>query len=57
MSIVFSHTNSVVHASVFLIPAFMKLITERFILGEEHKMERAFGSHYLAYKERVRRWL
>ncbi len=40
-----------------VIPAFMAVITERFILGEEQKMERAFGSHYLAYKERVRRWL
>jgi protein-S-isoprenylcysteine O-methyltransferase Ste14 len=40
-----------------IIPAFMAVITDRFILGEEQKMERAFGSHYVAYKARVRRWL
>ena len=40
-----------------VIPAFMALITERFILGEEAKLEAAFGRDYLEYKSRVRRWL
>jgi len=40
-----------------VIPAFMALITERFILPEEAKMEAAFGREYLDYKARVRRWL
>jgi protein-S-isoprenylcysteine O-methyltransferase Ste14 len=37
--------------------AFMGLIKERFILLEEAKLEAAFGSDYVQYKERVRRWL
>jgi protein-S-isoprenylcysteine O-methyltransferase Ste14 len=40
-----------------VIPAFMALITERFILGEETKLEAAFGRAYLEYKSRVGRWL
>jgi protein-S-isoprenylcysteine O-methyltransferase Ste14 len=40
-----------------VIPAFMALIQERFILPEEEKMEAAFGREYLDYKEKVRRWL
>jgi protein-S-isoprenylcysteine O-methyltransferase Ste14 len=40
-----------------VIPAFMALIQERFILLEEAKLEAAFGAEYLAYKARVRRWL
>ena len=40
-----------------VIPAFMALITERFILPEEAKLEAAFGQAYLDYKARVRRWL
>jgi protein-S-isoprenylcysteine O-methyltransferase Ste14 len=40
-----------------VIPAFMALIQERFILPEEEKLEAAFGAQYLAYKARVRRWL
>jgi protein-S-isoprenylcysteine O-methyltransferase Ste14 len=40
-----------------VIPAFMALITERFILGEEAKLEAAFGRDYLEYKSKVRRWL
>jgi protein-S-isoprenylcysteine O-methyltransferase Ste14 len=40
-----------------VIPAFMALITERFILPEEAKLEAAFGGPYLDYKKRVRRWL
>jgi protein-S-isoprenylcysteine O-methyltransferase Ste14 len=40
-----------------VIPAFMALITERFIVPEEAKLEDAFGRDYLDYKARVRRWL
>ena len=40
-----------------VLPAFMGLITERFILGEEAKLEAAFGRDYLDYKAAVRRWL
>jgi protein-S-isoprenylcysteine O-methyltransferase Ste14 len=40
-----------------VIPAFMALITERFIVPEEAKLEAAFGREYLDYKARVRRWL
>jgi len=41
----------------FVIPAFMALIGERFIVAEEAKLEAAFGREYLDYKARVRRWL
>ena len=40
-----------------VIPAFMALITERFIVPEEAKLEAAFGRDYLDYKARVSRWL
>ena len=40
-----------------VIPGFMALIAERFIVPEEAKLEAAFGSEYLDYKARVRRWL
>lgn len=40
-----------------VIPAFMAVITERFILGEEAKLEAAFGREYLDFKAKVRRWL
>jgi protein-S-isoprenylcysteine O-methyltransferase Ste14 len=40
-----------------VIPAFMALISERFIVPEEAKLEAAFGGQYLEYKKRVRRWL
>jgi protein-S-isoprenylcysteine O-methyltransferase Ste14 len=40
-----------------VIPGFMALITERFIVAEEAKLEAAFGRDYLDYKARVRRWL
>jgi protein-S-isoprenylcysteine O-methyltransferase Ste14 len=40
-----------------VLPAFMALIKERFILGEEAKLEAAFGTDYADYKGRVRRWL
>jgi protein-S-isoprenylcysteine O-methyltransferase Ste14 len=40
-----------------VIPAFMALVQERFIVPEEAKLEAAFGQAYLEYKARVRRWL
>ena len=40
-----------------VIPAFMAVIAERFISREEAMLEQAFGSAYLEYKARVRRWL
>jgi protein-S-isoprenylcysteine O-methyltransferase Ste14 len=40
-----------------VLPAFMALISERFIVPEETKLEAAFGRDYLDYKARVRRWL
>jgi protein-S-isoprenylcysteine O-methyltransferase Ste14 len=40
-----------------VIPAFMALIADRFIAGEEAMLERSFGRQYLEYKSRVRRWL
>src|SRR3954462_2045220 len=36
-----------------VIPAFMGLITERFIVPEEAKLEEAFGRDYVDYKARV----
>jgi protein-S-isoprenylcysteine O-methyltransferase Ste14 len=40
-----------------VIPAFMGLIRERFILAEEALMEETFGAAYVEYKANVRRWL
>ncbi len=40
-----------------VIPAFMGLLSDRFIEGEEALLERTFGARYLEYKARVRRWL
>lgn len=40
-----------------VIPAFMGLVQERFIVPEEAKLEAAFGREYVKYKSRVRRWL
>jgi len=40
-----------------VLPAFMRIISERFIAPEEAMLERVFGEHYLAYKRAVRRWL
>ena len=40
-----------------VIPAFMALVQERFIVPEEAKLEAAFGRDYVDYKARVPRWL
>ena len=44
--------------STFLpIPFFVWIITANFIRGEEHFLEEIFGDGYVAYKQKVRRWL
>ena len=40
-----------------VVPLFVWVITARFILGEEQRLEKRFGSRYRAYKARVRRWI
>ena len=40
-----------------VVPSFIALINERFIVPEEAMLERTFGENYLAYKRAVRRWL
>lgn len=40
-----------------LVPAFMALITRRYILGEEARIKARFGAEYEAYCSRTRRWL
>ncbi|MGD0960803.1 MAG: isoprenylcysteine carboxylmethyltransferase family protein [Methylomonas sp.] len=40
-----------------VVPWFVWLVARRFIVVEESKLESAFGNHYIAYKEKVRRWL
>jgi protein-S-isoprenylcysteine O-methyltransferase Ste14 len=39
------------------IPVFVWLIQKRFIEAEERFLEEIFGAQYLAYRNRVRRWL
>ncbi len=40
-----------------VIPIFTALITRKFIHVEERMLEETFGREYLAYCERVRRWI
>jgi protein-S-isoprenylcysteine O-methyltransferase Ste14 len=40
-----------------VLPAFIGIITERFIVPEEAMLERAFGTRYHEYRGAVRRWL
>lgn len=44
-------------SSFFIIPLFVWIITNRFIINEEKKLERKFGENYLKYKQKVRRWI
>ena len=44
-------------AGLILVPAFVWIITTRFIIGEEAGMRTAFGADYAAYAARVRRWM
>lgn len=39
------------------IPFFIWIITANFIRGEERFLEEIFGEDYLAYKQKVRRWV
>jgi protein-S-isoprenylcysteine O-methyltransferase Ste14 len=40
-----------------VLPAFMRIVAERFIVPEEAMLETAFGRAYEEYKAAVRRWL
>jgi len=40
-----------------VLPAFMRIVAERFIVPEEAMLETAFGRAYKEYKAAVRRWL
>ena len=40
-----------------LVPLFQRIITRRFILGEEQRLRAAFGQRAEAYIARTRRWL
>ena len=40
-----------------LVPAFMLLITRRYILGEEARILATFGDEYAAYCRHTRRWI
>ena len=44
-------------SSLLVIPVFFWWIHNRFVLPEEDHMAAALGDDYVAYKERVRRWL
>jgi protein-S-isoprenylcysteine O-methyltransferase Ste14 len=44
-------------APFFVVPAFVALIQSKFIRAEEADLEKAFGSVFLDYKSKVRRWL
>jgi protein-S-isoprenylcysteine O-methyltransferase Ste14 len=39
------------------VPAFVWILQTQFINGEERFLEEIFGTRYLEYKKRVRRWL
>ena len=43
-------------APLFVLPLFVLIINNRFILAEEAMLEEAFGEAYREYKARVRRW-
>ncbi len=43
--------------ALILVPAFMWLITKRYIEGEEAGLEAKFGAEFTAWKQKVRRWL
>lgn len=43
--------------SLVLVPLFVWLITDRFILPEEARLRDAFGARFDTYAKRVRRWI
>jgi len=44
-------------SALVLVPVFMAVIQRRFILGEEHHIERALGDEWRAYTAQTRRWV
>ncbi len=42
---------------IILVPLFMAVIRQRFILGEEAGLRACFGAEFDAYSARTRRWL
>jgi protein-S-isoprenylcysteine O-methyltransferase Ste14 len=44
-------------AGLVLVPVFMWVITQRFILGEEAGLRAQFGAGFEAYAARVKRWV
>jgi len=44
-------------SSFLIIPVFIFIVHQRFILHEEQSLEKKFGDQFLEYKKRVRRWL
>lgn len=42
---------------LILVPLFMTVIRQRFILGEEAGLQARFGAGYSAYAARTRRWI
>lgn len=43
--------------TLIVVPVFIVLVQQIWIVKEEENMEAAFGQHYRNYKMRVRRWL
>ena len=44
-------------AGIALVPAFVWIVTRRFIVPEELRLSREFGAAFAAYAARVRRWI
>lgn len=44
-------------APLLVIPAFLWIVTKRFVVPEEAAMEARFGPRYVVYKAHVRRWI
>ena len=43
--------------AILLVPVFAGIITRRFILPEEERLRRKFGTDFVCYCEKARRWL
>ena len=43
--------------ALILVPIFVVLIGKRFIVAEEQRMREKFGEEFVAYEQKVRRWL
>lgn len=44
-------------AALILIPIFVRVLTKRFIAGEEKNLEQEFGEEFVAWTNSTRRWL